>query len=322
MGRRTMSVTLGSGNFKYEALDSWPSLPGGAKFIETPGVAVDSQDEIYTFSRNVEHPVMVFNQEGEFLRGFGAGVFSNRTHGILIGPDDTVYCADDGIHTITKFTRNGELLMTIGTPGKASEIWKGEPFNRPTHAAVSKKTGDIFITDGYGNFRVHKYSPVGEYIKSWGSPGIEPGQFLRPHNIAVDDDDRVIVADREAHRVQVFDTDGNVIDVWNNIFMPNGLTIGPDGNIYIGELPGMTQSDPTPPNHGHNISIISPSGEHLARIGHPEEGEEPGKFIAPHGIGVDSQGSIYVGEVSYTIRGSSMNPPRELRSMSKLLKVD
>ena len=120
----------------------------------------------------------------------------------------------------------------------------------------------------------------------------------------------------------MFDTDGNVIDVWNNIFMPNGLTIGPDGNIYIGELPGMTQSDPTPPNHGHNISIISPSGEHLARIGHPEEGEEPGKFIAPHGIGVDSQGSIYVGEVSYTIRGSSMNPPRELRSMSKLLKVD
>ena len=126
--------------------------------------------------------------------------------------------------------------MTIGTPGKSSEIWKGEPFNRPTHAAVSKKSGDIFITDGYGNFRVHKYSAEGNYIKSWGEPGIEPGQFLRPHNIAVDDNDRVIVADREAHRVQVFDTDGNVIDVWNNIFMPNGLTIGPDGNIYIGEL--------------------------------------------------------------------------------------
>ena len=108
-----MSVTLGSGNFKYEALDSWPSLPDGAKFIETPGVAVDSQDEIYTFSRNVEHPVMVFNQEGEFLRGFGAGVFSNRTHGILIGPDDTVYCADDGIHTITKFTRIQNQILCI-----------------------------------------------------------------------------------------------------------------------------------------------------------------------------------------------------------------
>jgi len=316
-----MSVQLGSGEFKYEAVDVWPTLPKDSRLIETPGVAVDSQDQIYTFSRNPEHPIMVFDREGNFKRGFGAGIFSNRTHGIYVGPEDTIYCADDGIHTITKFSRDGELLLTIGNPGQASEIWKGRPFNRPTHAAVSKKSGDIFITDGYGNFRVHKYSPEGDYIKSWGDPGINPGQFLRPHNIAVDDDDRVIVADREAHRVQVFDTNGKVLDVWNNIFMPNGLTIGPDNNIYIGELPGMIDADPTPPNHGHNISIISSKGEKLARIGHPEEGEIPGKFIAPHGIGVDSQGDIYVGEVSYTIRGSKMNPPQELRSLSKLRKL-
>lgn len=316
-----MSAIVGSGNFKYEALDQWPTLPEGARLIETPGVAVDSKDQIYVFSRNTEHPVMVFDRDGKFLRGFGKGIFSNRTHGILIGPDDTVYCADDGIHTITKFTSEGELLMTIGTAGQPSEIWQGKPFNRPTHAAVSKKTGDIFISDGYGNFRVHKYSPEGKHIKSWGEPGIDPGQFLRPHNIAVDDDDRVIVADREAHRVQVFDTEGKILDVWNNIHLPNGLTIGPDKNIYIGELPGMTSSVPTPPGMGHRISILSPEGKLLARFGHPEEGEEPGKFIAPHGIGVDSRGDIYVGEVSFTIRGSKMNPPKELRSLSKLRKV-
>ncbi|MDP6402388.1 MAG: peptidyl-alpha-hydroxyglycine alpha-amidating lyase family protein [SAR202 cluster bacterium] len=316
-----MTTVIGSGDFKYEALESWQKLPDGVNLIETPGVAVDSQDEIYIFSRNTEHPVMVFDRDGNFLRGFGKGIFSNRTHGILIGPDDTVYCADDGIHTITKFTRDGELLMTIGTSGQAAEKWGGEPFNRPTHAAISKKTGDIFISDGYGNFRVHKYSPDGEHIKSWGEPGIDPGQFLRPHNIAVDDDDRVIVADREAHRVQVFDTEGNVLAVWNNIHLPNGLTIGPDKNIYIGELPGMTQEDPTPPGMGHRISILSPDGKLLARFGHPEEGEGPGKFIAPHGIGVDSYGDIYVGEVSYTIRGSKMDPPKELRSLSKLRKV-
>ena len=213
LGEEIMGVTVGTGDFKYEAVESWPVLPDGARLIETPGIAVDSQDEIYAFSRNTDHPIMVFDRDGNFQRGFGAGIFSNRTHGILIGPDDTVYCADDGIHTITKFTREGDLLMTIGTPGQATEIWKGKPFNRPTHAAVSKKSGDIFITDGYGNFRVHKYSADGEYIKSWGEPGIEPGQFLRPHNIAVDDEDRVIVADREAHRVQVFDTDGGVLDL-------------------------------------------------------------------------------------------------------------
>ena len=317
-----MTTIIGSGDFKYEALESWQKLPEGANLIETPGVAVDSRDEVYLFSRNTDHPVMVFDRDGNFLRGFGKGIFSNRTHGILIGPDDTVYCADDGTHTITKFTRDGELLMTIGTPGQASEIWSGKPFNKPTHAAVSQKTGDIFITDGYGNFRVHKYSPSGEFIMSWGEPGIDPGQFIRPHNIAVDGDDRVIVADREAHRVQVFDTEGRVLDVWNNIHLPDGLTIGPDGNIYIGELSGMTQADPTPPGLGHRISILSPEGKLLARFGHPEEGEEPGRFIAPHGIAVDSRGDIYVGEVSYTIRGSRMDPPRELRSLSKLRKID
>ena len=316
-----MSAIVGSGDFRYEALDQWPTLPEGAKLIETPGVAVDSQDEIYAFSRNPDFPVMVFDRDGNFLRGFGKGIFGNRTHGILIGPDDTVYCVDDGIHTITKFTREGELLMTIGTSGESAEKWSGKPFNRPTHAAVSKQTGDIFITDGYGNFRVHKYTGEGEYITSWGEPGIDTGQFLRPHNIAVDDDERVIVADREAHRVQLFDTDGKFIEVWNNIHLPNGMTIGPDKNIYIGELPGMLGESPTPPGMGHRISVLSPKGELLARFGHPDEGEEPGKFIAPHGIGVDSHGDIYVGEVSFTIRGRNMDPPKELRSLSKLSKL-
>ena len=94
-------------------------------------------------------------------------------------------------------------------------------FNLPTIAAVSKNTGDIFISDGYGNFSVHKYSGNGDYIKSWGEPGIDAGQFLRPHNIAVDESDRVIVADREAHRVQIFDSEGNLLDMWNNIYMPS-----------------------------------------------------------------------------------------------------
>lgn len=317
-----MSVILGSGDFKYEALDEWQKLPEGVRLNETPGVAVNSKDQVHAITRNPENPVMVFDSDGNFLNGFGKGIFSDRTHAILIGPDDSVWCADDGNHTITKFTPEGELVMTIGTKGQASVKWSGDPFNRPTMAAVSRITGNIYICDGYGNFRVHKYSPEGSHIKSWGEPGIDPGQFLRPHNIAVDADDRVYVADREAHRVQVFDADGAVLDVWNNIHLPNGMTIGPDGNIYIGELPGMTQEDPTPPGMGHRISILSPEGKLLARFGDPEEGQVPGKFIAPHGIGVDSGGNIYVGEVSFTIRGRNMVPPTELRSLSKLRKIN
>ena len=318
-----MSIVVGKGKFRYEALDSWPNLPKGIQLIETPGIGVNSHDDIYIFSRNTEHPIMVFDRLGNFQKSFGKGIFSDRTHGMLIGPDDSIFCVDDGIHTITKFSSEGKVVMTIGKPGVHSKKWSGKPFNRPTHAAVSKNTGDIFISDGYGNFSVHKYSGNGDYIKSWGEPGIDAGQFLRPHNIAVDESDRVIVADREAHRVQIFDSEGNLLDMWNNIYMPNGLTIGPDKNIYIGELCGEspTDSNPIPPGLGHRVSILSPDGKLLARFGHPEEGEEPGKFIAPHGIGVDSMGDIYIGEVSFTIRGSELDPPRELRSLSKLKKI-
>ena len=315
-----MSAIIGTGSFSFEALDKWESLPSGVRLVECPGVAVDSRDRVYVLTRNEKHPVMLFEQDGTFIASFGQGVFGDRTHGIFVGPDDSVFCVDDGTHTITKFTPDGELVMTIGDPWSPAAKWGGEPFNRPTHAAVSASTGCIYITDGYGNSRVHKYTPDGKLLQSWGSPGIDPGQFIRPHNLAVDAEDRVYVADREAHRVQVFDADGAFITMWSNIHRPDGLTIGPDGNIYIGELNGMDGVDDAP-GLGHRVSILSQDGELLARLGHPEEGEEPGKFIAPHGIAVDSRGDIYVGEVAFTIRGRHWDPPREPKSLKKLRKV-
>ena len=141
-----------------------------------------------------------------------------------------------------------------------------------------------------------------------------------PHNIAIDAHDNIFVADREAHRVQVFDTEGKLQAVWNNVHRPCGLTVGPDGNIYIGELNGVGLVQDCP-GYGHRISIYSPAGVLLGRFGDAEEGETPGKFIAPHGIAVDSHGDIYVGEVSYTIRGAAMTPPRELRSLCKVRRV-
>ena len=181
-------------------------------------------------------------------------------------------------------------------------------------------TGSLYVSDGYGNSRIHKYTADGRYLSSWGEPGIDPGQFIRPHNIAVDDQDRVYVADRECHRVQVFDADGKFLTMWNNIHRPDGMTIGPDGNVYIGELNGIPGVDDAP-GLGHRISILDRNGKLLARFGEPVEGEGPGQFIAPHGIAVDTHGDIYVGEVSHTIRGKNMDPPRELRSLSKLRRT-
>lgn len=308
------------GALSYEMIVDWARLPDGVTLHETPGVAVGPNDEVYALTRNTAHPMLVFDRDGAFLREWGLGVFSDRTHAVFVGPDGMIYCADDGAHTITKWTPEGELLMTLGTPYQPAERFSGDPFNRPTMAVVSRNTGDIFISDGYGNSRVHRYSSDGRHLLSWGEPGIDAGQFIRPHNIAIDAQDRVYVADRECHRIQVFDADGSFITMWNNIHRPCGISIGPDNNLYIGELNGMAGVDDAP-GLGHRISVYSLDGELLTRYGDPIEGEEPGRFIAPHGIGIDSRGDVYVGEVSYTIRGRSMDPPRELRSLCKLRRL-
>jgi DNA-binding beta-propeller fold protein YncE len=306
--------------FRYEAQIDWHRLPPGMTLRETAGVAVNSKDQVYLLTRNTDNPVIVFDRDGRFLTTFGKGTFTERAHGIHIGPDDAVYCVDDGTHTVTKFSPEGELLLTIGTPGRPSPRWSGEPFCRPTHAVVSRRTGHIYVSDGYANARVHRYTPDGRHVRSWGTPGIDPGQFMIPHNIGIDAEDRVYVADREAHRVQVFDADGNLLAIWQNVHRPCGLAVGPDGNVYIGELGGVALVQDCP-GYGHRVSVYSPEGRLLARFGAPEEGEAPGQFIAPHGIGVDSRGDVYVGEVSYTIRGRTLTPPRELRSFSKLRRL-
>ncbi len=315
-----MTVTLGSGAFKYEALESWGEFPSDAVVRDAPAVAIDADDNVYVMTRDTNYPVVVFDAGGAFLRTFGQGSFSERTHGIFIAPDGTIYCADDGTHVITQWSPSGELLSTLGKRDAPAEKWGGEPFNRPTHAAISPVTGRIYVSDGYGNSRVHKFSADGEHILSWGSPGIDAGQFIRPHNLAIDDQDRIYVADREAHRVQLFDADGNFLTMWNNIHRPDGMTLGPDGNIYIGELNGMPGVDDAP-GLGHRVSILSRDGELLARLGAPEEGDAPGQFVAPHGIAVDSRGDVYVSEVAYTIRGQHYDPPKQFKVLKKLRKL-
>jgi DNA-binding beta-propeller fold protein YncE len=166
----------------YAAVPGWGKLPDGWSFVEATAVGVDSKDNVYVYNRGA-HPVIIFDRHGKFLRSWGEGMTS-RAHGITIGPDDTIWLTDDGNHTVRQYSPDGKLILSIGDPDKPSPAHGGKPFNRPTHVALSPQTGDVYISDGYGNSRVHKYDPKGRLLFSWGEPGTDPGCFNIPHNIA------------------------------------------------------------------------------------------------------------------------------------------
>jgi DNA-binding beta-propeller fold protein YncE len=303
----------------FEPIPGWGQLPEGWRYVECAGVAVDAKDNVFVFTRG-EHPVIVFDRDGRFLRSWGEGMV-RRAHAITIDADGAVWLTDDLHHTVRKFTADGKLL-TIGDPDKPSELQGGKPFNRPTHVAICPRTGYLFVSDGYGNSRVHKYAPDGRHVVSWGEPGTDPGQFNLPHNLATDADGLVYVADRENHRVQIFDGQGRYQAQWNNLHRPCGLFAGrPDGDhFYIGELGPDLPVNLSTPNLGPRVTVLDSKGERVCRFG--RRGEDPGAFIAPHCLVTDSRGDLYVGEVSYTSRGQHETPPREIRSLQKFRRTE
>ena len=312
-------MPIGSGRFTYETEEGWAKIPEGHEFPDASGVTVDSDGNVYILNRG-PHPVIVLDKNGNFLRSFGEGEFDQRAHGIHAGPENYIYTINDNQHCIKKYTREGKLVMVIGKQGKPAEKWTGLPFNRPTNVAVSPNTGDIYITDGYGNSSVHRYSAEGKHIISWGAPGCDPGEFQIPHNVVVDQDENVYITDRENYRLQVFDCNGNLKAIWQNIYRPQALCIDREGIIYIGEM--LMQRDLFDyPKVGHRLNVYNKKGERLARIGDPDIGDGPNQFIAPHGFAVDSQGNLYVGEVSFHVYGRRFDPPRIFRCFRKLRRV-
>ena len=318
----TSNEVVGTRPYTYRVVGDWAKLPAGWSFKDVAGVAVDHQDRVYAFSRG-EHPVIVFDRDGNFLTSWGEGLF-RRPHGAHFDPKERVlYLTDDGDHVVRKCTLDGKVLLEIGVAGKPAPFLSGEPFNRCTHTALSPR-GEIYVSDGYANARVHKYSPDGKLLKSWGEVGSDPGEFNIPHNIVADVDGWVYVADRENHRVQVFDGDGRYETQWNNLHRPCCLFM--DGKTcYVGELPAHMSINVKFPNLGARLSILSASGERVGRVDQ-RSGLPEGQFLAPHGIALDSRGDVYIGEVSFTVWSNYLAAgqphPANLRSLQKLIRVD
>lgn len=304
------------GRDRYEVIDGFFRRPKGWTFVEVADVGIDPDDNVFVFCRGT-HPVMIFDKDGHFLDAWGeigGEHYFTFPHGLSVAADGFVYTADSRDHSIRKFTRDGRHVLTLGSPHQNAAAFSGKPFNRPTHATAAPN-GDIYVSDGYGNARIHCFSPDGELKFSWGSAGHGPGEFNTVHSVFIDPEDEVLyAADRYNNRVQSFTLAGDYLGEWRDLRLPQSVRKGPDGAFYVAEL-------------SHRVTVLDRSGAVLARWGDGvavddfETGGVPlalstapsrqpmvtgrvvhepgaGLFCAPHGIAVDSAGSFYVADTA------------------------
>jgi DNA-binding beta-propeller fold protein YncE len=260
------------------------TMPEGWKFGRVSSVATDSAGNVYVFHRGKKaDPLIVFDSKGKYLRSWGRGMFGNP-HGLRIDKDDNVWVTDNGDHQVMKFTNTGRLLMTLGIKGKAATDEK--TFNRPTDIAFAKN-GDFYVSDGYGNSRVVKFSRDGKYLFAWGKRGTGPGEFNTPHSVAVDSKDRVYVSDRENNRIQIFDARGKFLRQWTHLGATQNIFITPKDEMWI-----ITHRD-----NIENITYDTLAGR-IMRID-LATGKILGAMESPgHWIHVTPGGDIFIGSLT------------------------
>jgi hypothetical protein len=281
-------VRVGAGTHVYEQVESWEKLPDGWELGQT-AIVTDSHDRVYLFNRG-EHPLIVLDRDGNFLNSWGEGQLPDA-HGMFIDGEENIYMPVKNSHVVLKYRPDGNLLMTLGEWDKPSDTgWSGDyndpvkqaagPFHRPSDVALNG-AGDLYISDGYGNSRVHKFTADGKLLFSWGEPGkTGPGEFHVPHGVWVHTDGRVFVADRENNRIQIFDGDGKFLDQWTGLARPCDIYIDQDDVLYVPELDGF-------------MSVLSIEGDIIGAWGSPLDA---GWGKGGHAVWVDSHGDIYVNQ--------------------------
>ena len=278
---------LGNGQYRYELIEDWGKMPPGESMAHICAVGVDSKDRLYAFQREKEPPILVFDPDGNFLTSWGHGSI-DEGHGIHVDRDDIIYLTDRNGHTALKYTSEGKQLLVLGTRGKHSDTGAtedfesaprqavdvtraAEPFNRPTKMAPSP-SGDLYVSDGYSNSRVHRFSADGKLKSSWGQPGkTGPGVFFVPHCVWIDSSSLVYICDRENHRIQIFNEVGDFINQWTDFELPTCIYMDSDETVYVSDL--------TP-----QMTILDKQGNILSRWECP----------IPHWIYGDSKGDFYM----------------------------
>jgi hypothetical protein len=275
---------------------AWVGLVARWGDPDVAAVAPAPDGRVFLFARTPD-PVLEFGADGAFVRSWGAGLF-RTPHGIRIGPDDVLWCVDSGANAVRRFRTDGTPLPPLGPTGARGA--EGEPFGEPTDVCVLAD-GTAFVTDGYGNSHVHRFTPDGAHDRTWGGRGSAVGELLLPHGIVATPDERhLLVADRENDRIVVTDLDGTVEDVWTGFARPSGVGVGPDGRVWVSELGDIvgrmpfTAPAPDPPRRSACALVVD--GRIVERTGGPDPAR-PGSFHAAHAVSVGPAGELYVGEV-------------------------
>jgi DNA-binding beta-propeller fold protein YncE len=303
----------------YRAVDGWAKLPGGRQMGAVGGVTMDPDgNHVWAVIRcdasaperfgnecldSDLDPVIKFNLDGNVVKSFGSGLFI-WPHGIDVDPDGNVWVTDAVAasrtpkgtrgHQVIKFSANGEVLMTLGTPGVPGD--GPASFNAPSDVVVADN-GDVFVADGHAddtNNRIAKFSSDGTFIKEWGQTGYGPGEFRTLHALAIDARGRLFVADRSNNRVQIFDLEGDHLATWTQFGRPSGIFFDDNDQIYVAD----SESD----------NLQNPGWEMGIRIGDAEMGWVNAFVLYPWGdprdpagngaefVAVDRDGNMYAGE--------------------------
>lgn len=278
---------------------AWPKRPAGVTWGECSGVAVDAKDNVWLFTRTAPF-VQVYAPDGTPVRPWPE-IEHRRAHHIRIDPEGNVWLTDVGLHTVRKYTPEGKLLLSLGTPGVPGN--DATHFNMPTDVAVTR-AGDVFVSDGYGNNRVARFDKSGTFVKAWGKKGNGPGEFNLPHSIAVDSKGRLYVGDRNNMRMQVFEPDGTFVAQWRHLLAPWGICVTSKDEVWAcGPSPSISANatgNAAIPPHDQVLARFDTTGR-LLQLWCPPKGadgaEKPGDLNWVHAVAADSKGNLYVTDI-------------------------
>lgn len=278
---------------------TWPQKPESFTWGALTGITVDARDQVYIFNR-ADPTVQVYRADGAFVRSWTTPN-PPGTHHIKLDADGNVWLADFRGHVVQKYSPKGKLLLSLGEAGQSG--CDENHFDGVTDMAFAPN-GDVFISDGYGNRRVVHFDRQGRFVKAWGEEGTEPGQFALPHAIAADSQGRLYVADRNNARIQVFDTEGKLLAVWDDSITPWGFHVTKDDKIWVCGSSRVRHPDEdgwliSPPADQILVQLDT-AGKVLLRVplrSAAEAPSKPGELDWLHTVAVDSQGNLYLGDI-------------------------